>query len=337
MREITLSDFVGGRIRKAQGERAKRHAFELRAHERGAPGRAKAGVAVAVGAMLVGVSCGILTEGYHPLRSALHWVISALDPSGHVMGVIYAMPSMVVDAILFAVPASALYALWQRARRPEMRAASDQENILKAGQEGEEKAAKAFAAILDDDWVMLKGYKNPKGEIDQILVGPGGVTAIEIKNYTGVMHINGDSWTRRRVYYDSAGVKTVAEPEPVHDAGGRAPSRQLNEPASQLQQFLRSKRSGVKRVNRAVILTDNRSQIGPVFGLTVDHVVTLNDMRRRNHYIFVFGDGRARLDGKSVERISNLIAQNHNYHNKSHGKRKKETGKRKKNRRRHSA
>lgn len=324
MREITLSDFVGDNIRKAQGERAKRLAFERRAYERGAPGRAKAKVAVVVGAMVVGVFSSFL-EVINPIRLALHWVISALDPLipgiGHVWKAIYAMPPMVMDAILFAVPAWAVYALWQRARRPKMRAASDQESIWQAGQVGEERTAKAFADVLDDDWVMLKGYKNPKGEIDQILVGPGGVTAIEIKNYNGVIHINGDSWTRYRHvdrHVDAAGAETAAEPEPepVQDAGGRAPSRQLNEPASQLQKFL-SGRSGVKRVNRAVILTHARSQIGPVLDLTIDYVVTLNDIRRRDHYVFVFGDGRARLDRKSVEHISSLIKQDHNSHDKS--------------------
>ena len=128
-----------------------------------------------------------------------------------------------------------------------------------------------------------------------------------------MIHINGDSWTRHR-HNAAAGAETVAEP--VQDAGGRAPSLQLNEPASQLQEFL-SERSDVKRINRAVVLTHDRSQIGPVYNLTVDHVVTLNDIRRRDHHVFIFGDGRARHDRQSVDRISDLIRQDHDFHSKA--------------------
>ena len=201
---------------------------------------------------------------------------------------------------------------------PKMSEPSDQEEIWRAGEIGEQQTADAFGRVLNDNWVLLKGYKNSKGEIDQIFVGPGGVTAVEIKNYNGVIHIDGDSWTRHRRYVSAGNVaETVVEP--VQDAGGRAPSRQLNEPASQLQKFL-SARSNVKRINRAVILTHDNSQIGPVFNLTVDYVVTLNDIRRRDHHVFVFGDGRVSLDRESVDRVSGLIRQDHDFHNKSDDK-----------------
>ena len=58
---------------------------------------------------------------------------------------------------------------------------------MTAGMEGELLVAKHLDATLGDEWVLVRGYKNRCGEIDDILVGPQGVMAIEVKhrNATG--------------------------------------------------------------------------------------------------------------------------------------------------------
>ena len=392
MRQVTLSDFVGDRIREAQRERANRFEFERRAYELSAPKRrgrltAMLGVvAIAVIAMMI-IDAGVipipwaLIEAIPAIWSILE-IWSILDLGAISLGLLALIllvmvtkeytqaPRKTLGVVAIAVIALMIDLMiepiwrvtwgipwaWARALiqmmiepilpirdtvipdmlgllalillaivtrgiysgSPKMSEPSDQEEIWRAGEIGEQQTADAFGRVLNDNWVLLKGYKNSKGEIDQIFVGPGGVTAVEIKNYNGVIHIDGDSWTRHRRYVSAGNVaETVVEP--VQDAGGRAPSRQLNEPASQLQKFL-SERSNVKRVNRAVILTHDNSQIGPIFNLTVDYVVTLNDIRRRDHHVFVFGDGRVSLDRESVDRISSLIRQDHDFHNKSDDK-----------------
>ena len=73
MRQVTLSDFVGDRIREAQRERTNRFEFERRAYELSAPkGRGQliamlGVVAIAVIAMMIDPILGILPTGAIPL------------------------------------------------------------------------------------------------------------------------------------------------------------------------------------------------------------------------------------------------------------------------------
>ena len=297
MKQVTLSDFVGDRVREAQRERAERYEFDRRAYELGAPKRRVRFIAPFGVCVLIAIAL-------------ILWGNSLIEREG--VGAAIGAYSY----LIFPIIAMVVIAIRYLKQRPKMSEATEQENILISGEAGEIRTADAFRRVLNNNWVLHKGYKNSKGEIDQILVGPNGVTAIEIKNYNGVININGDSWTRHRHNAASGAEPAV---EPVQDAGGRAPSRQLNEPASQLQEFL-SERSDVKRINRAVVLTHDRSVIGSVYNLTVDHVVTLNDILRRDHHVFVFGDGRVRHDREAVYHISNLIKQDHNFHNKANDK-----------------
>lgn len=73
-------------------------------------------------------------------------------------------------------------------------APSQDEAILTAGIKGEQSVADALGRSLNDDWVLLRGYHNPRGEIDHVLLGPRGLVAIEVKNYSGVVSCDGDRW-----------------------------------------------------------------------------------------------------------------------------------------------
>ena len=61
--------------------------------------------------------------------------------------------------------------------------------------EGERLAAVAFGRVLGDDWALLRGYRNTRGEVDQILIGPAGFLAVEVKHRNATVHVNGDHWT----------------------------------------------------------------------------------------------------------------------------------------------
>lgn len=63
-----------------------------------------------------------------------------------------------------------------------------------AGVRGEDALASSLSSALSDDWVMLGGYRNRKGEADLVLVGPSGVWVIEVKNRNVRLHIDGDHW-----------------------------------------------------------------------------------------------------------------------------------------------
>lgn len=166
MRQVTLSDFVGDRIREARRERAKRHEFDRRAYERGAPKR-RGKLIAAFGVYALVVIGAILMRPWASETDAEAWG---------------AWATVAFILILSTIP-MVIIAIRYLEQRPKMSEATDQEKILIAGEAGESRTAEAFHRVLNmnHDWVLLKGYKNSKGEIDQILVGPNGVTAIEIK------------------------------------------------------------------------------------------------------------------------------------------------------------
>ncbi len=104
---------------------------------------------------------------------------------------------------------------------------------------------------------MLRGYRNQAGEIDQLLLGPRGLIAIEVKNLNATVHCDGDHW--RADKYDKYG--HLVDQHPITDRGGRSPARQINETADALEQFLHS-RGHPLPIQRVVLLTHPRSRIG---------------------------------------------------------------------------
>ena len=101
----------------------------------------------------------------------------------------------------------------------------DREEILAAGLAGEELVATGLGRKLDDEWTLIRGYRNRRGEIDDLLLGPRGVVAIEVKYRNATVHCDGDDW--RFDKYDNYG--NLREQGRLADGGGRSPSVQLNE------------------------------------------------------------------------------------------------------------
>jgi hypothetical protein len=80
---------------------------------------------------------------------------------------------------------------------------TDLEEKLMAGITGEQLVAVELGRALDDDWTLLRGYRNRRGEIDHLLLGPRGLFAIEVKNLNATVHVDGDRW--RADKYDNYG------------------------------------------------------------------------------------------------------------------------------------
>lgn len=189
--------------------------------------------------------------------------------------------------------------------RPVLRSAERDEIVYERGGEGEKRVRDHLARLLGDEWTLIMGYKNPKGEVDQILVGPSGVFALEIKFINGTVHCDGDRWWRDK--YDRYG-NLVETSVPIADKRGRGPSRQLNEAADSLQQFL-SRRIGEGRVRRAVVLSHDASRIGTVLDVRVDLVTTLATWDVRS-----FVSAPTVLDDEGVSHIVDTIRQDHDFH-----------------------
>ena len=250
MKEIILSDHVGDQIRKRETKRQRDFQSGMSSY-RSASARRKAAFRRRM---------PFLIALFAILWAALFFALwrAAGGPS-----IAAASNEFILTMTLSSLPLAALafligYRIFMP-RKPRLASAGDDESIWRAGQEGEDRLAEAFRRDLGDEWTLLKGYKNPGGEIDQILVGPPGVIAIEIKNYTGRVHIDGDRWTRDR--YDNYG-NLVGSGEPMTDRGGRSPSDQVNASADILQRFLDRQSSGAGRVSRAVVLTHDKAELG---------------------------------------------------------------------------
>ena len=202
----------------------------------------------------------------------------------------------------------AVFTVWgQRARAPRppiaASAATDREEILTAGLAGERRVASDLGRGLDDAWVLFRGYRNRAGEIDHLLVGPRGVFAMEGKHRNATVHVNGDRWTYDK--YDRYG--NLVEQGEIADRGGRSPSMQVNQPADELERFLRSRGQEVA-IQRIVVLTHDRSELGTHRNPTVRVTTSTGDV------LAMVRTSPATLGARRAAEIERLIDQDHRFH-----------------------
>jgi len=201
-----------------------------------------------------------------------------------------------------------VFAVWaeqRRAPRPTVPDAgdADTEEKIRAGIAGEQLVAAELGRALADDWTLLRGYRNRRGEIDHLLLGPSGLFAIEVKNINATVHIDGDRW--RADKYDNYG--NLVEQRPITDRRGRSPSEQLNEPAAELQRFLHERGQPVA-VQRAVVLTHRRSRLGARHHPTV-HVGTST-----GYVLSLVHDSADELGERQRAEVQRLIRRDHDFH-----------------------
>lgn len=166
-----------------------------------------------------------------------------------------------------------------------------------------------LGARLSGEWALICGYHNARGEIEQLLVGPTGVVAIEVKFLNGVVHCDGDRWWCDR--HDRRG-NCVATEVPIGDARDRSPSRQLNEVANLLQHYL-ARRTGPVRIARAVILAHDASCLGRTQNLAVDLVACIHDLSVST----LIRRGKEALDTAARERLVKAVRRDHAFHERA--------------------
>jgi len=200
------------------------------------------------------------------------------------------------------------FGAWAGRRRqprppPAQSAPTDAEEKIKAGIAGEQQVAAELGQALDDDWTLLHGYRNRRGEIDHLLLGPRGLFAIEVKNINATVAIDGDRW--RADKYDNYG--NLVEQRPIADRRGRSPSQQLNEPAAELERFLHQRGQPVT-VQRVVVLTHRRSRLGNRRGETV-HAGTST-----SYVLSLLTDSADHLSDHQRAELQRLIRRDHDFH-----------------------
>jgi hypothetical protein len=196
-----------------------------------------------------------------------------------------------------------------RPRKPFPEGPDEIDRRYFSGREGERKVDEYLQTRLNDEWVLLCGYRNFKGEIDRILVGPGGIFSIEIKNINGHVSCKGDSWARDICDRYGNRVKlNVSIVDGKGDGRKRGVSQQLNEPSDILESYLKRTLPDC-RICRIVVLTHERARIGKLDDLKVDEVIVLSGWNIE----ITFGKSLRRLTTPEVERIVQKIESNHHY------------------------
>jgi hypothetical protein len=192
-------------------------------------------------------------------------------------------------------------------RRPGGGPVSDREASLAAGVQGERLAADGLGRGLGDDWTLLRGYRNRRGEIDLVLAGPRGLFAIEVKYWNGVIGCDGDRWWVDR--YDRRGNHTGQDA--MTDARGRSPSTQLLEPARLLEEFLRSRGHDVA-VQPVVLLTHPRARFGQCASPAVGLAASVPDLLR------LLQAEPPTIPEAEVSRLADRIRRDHEHNQSRH-------------------
>lgn len=267
MIRITLSDHTGGKAQQAQKRREDDYAARLAGYARERERKQQS-----------------VDEARSWMRTAWH------------------------DRRVLAAFGNALVVRWRALvgwpKPPRMQAPSHEEHIWSIGNQGEAKVSDFQARQLDDDWVLVSGYRNARGEIDQVLVGPSGLFTIEIKYINGSVAINGDQWTSDK--YDRYGNR-VEQNRPIADKKGRSPSRQLNEPTDRMLEFLR-KSMPTLSARRIVVLSHEKADLALVFQPTVTPVLLRSWSLRETLF-----SGGTPLSAGEREKVVELLKRDHAY------------------------
>jgi hypothetical protein len=178
------------------------------------------------------------------------------------------------------------------------------EETILAGRNAERRVADELAAALGDEWLLLRGYCNSRGEIDALLLGPRGLFAIEEKYRSIRVYVRGDEWAAEQI--DKDGTPRGAR-SPMRDGKGRSPSQQVNEPVAALSSWLSTNKRGTP-ITPVVLLTHSRARIGLMRDPTVRverSIRGLLSLVERSSYTL---DARRRAD------IERLVRRDHEFH-----------------------
>jgi hypothetical protein len=197
----------------------------------------------------------------------------------------------------------------------ERRALAKQVQQQSAGVAGENALASALA-VLPDDWVMLRGYRNRRGETDHLLIGPRGLWAIEVKAYHARLHVHGDRWWFERL--DRWG--NVVDRQPATDRSGRTWARQVNEVANDLARALERARHRIT-INRAVMLLHERASLGRCRNPNVDLVST-----SPHQLLQVMHEQPTQLSSATCRSIVQAVRDDHRRHNRGRDRERPQAG-----------
>lgn len=195
-------------------------------------------------------------------------------------------------------------------RRMFSRVPTGREDAIRAGRDAERRVAADLEGALGRDWVLFRGYRNRRGEIDGLLLGPRGLFAYEVKYHNGTVYVRGDDWQSEK--FDRYG-NLVEARALMRDRRGRSPSRQLNEPVAALADWL-GKRGQRITITPVVLLVHDRAKIGSLKNATVEVATSSGEL------LGLAGRSTARLGAGQRAAIEKIIRDDHR-HNEQRARR----------------
>ena len=166
------------------------------------------------------------------------------------------LPETPVEAIAFTIAMILIVIMiWlpKRAFTAAQNKIDSEIETARKGQKGEEQVLEALRQNLDGNWTLFRNVVLPgknKADIDSVLVGPPGVWALEIKNFSGTYRNFGEHWE----YAAGKGRKLLKQ----------SPSRQAQNNAVRLANFFRA--DGVRQWVDPVVVWAN-----PGSALTIEN------------------------------------------------------------------
>jgi hypothetical protein len=168
--------------------------------------------------------------------------------------------------------------------------------------DGELQVVADFAAVLADDWVLMRGYCNTRGEIDYLLLGPAGLVAMQGRHLNAIVACEGDKW----LFTTFDGHGQIAGRGEFTDRRGRSPSVQLNEPADLLERLL-SSHCGKVSILRVVLLTHPDAKLGRCKTPTVHIATSARDLACQ------LADNPPVIGAVQRARLEELVTRDHRY------------------------
>jgi hypothetical protein len=171
---------------------------------------------------------------------------------------------------------------------------------FRAGRLGEEQVVEGLRAVLNDRWVLFRNFTwsgRKGGDIDLVLVGPGGVWVFEVKSYTGAVRNHGDIWEYR-------GKRNWRKL-------GAHPGQQARRNAARLQAFCVEQSLNIPWVQPVVIwATDEGADEGSRGTLTLEQPATpvwpAEAITERAGELW---QRRTTLDAETVQRVAALLRE----------------------------
>lgn len=191
---------------------------------------------------------------------------------------------------------------WHEAQQEQRRLAIEARR-WSAGVDGEQSFDRSLES-LSDDWLLFSGYRNDRGEADKVLLGPGGLWVVEVKNINGWLHVAGKHWI-----HESLDARALPVRRKATDAKGRSWGEQVNGVARGLDLHLQ--RNGiVVPVRTAVVLTHPEALIVQNRNADVDFV------GRPVAMLHTINNQPLPMASESSLAVANLIRQQHERHDK---------------------